>query len=64
YLAAAPEAVAASKALVRRLGPQVDEALMQETARRLADTWETESAKEGIAAFFDKRKPAWPGLPG
>lgn len=64
YLAAAPEAVAASKALVRMLGPQVDEALMQETAKRLADTWETASADEGIAAFFEKRKPAWPGAAG
>lgn len=64
YLAAAPEAVAASKRLVRMLGPQIDEALMAETARRLADTWETASAAEGIAAFFEKRRAVWPGLDG
>lgn len=63
YLAAAPEAVAASKRLALDLGPQVDEALMRDTARRLADTWETASAAEGIAAFFDRRAPHWPGVP-
>ncbi len=62
YLAAAPEAVAASKALVQALGPQVTEAVMADTARRLADAWETASAEEGIAAFFEKRRPVWPGL--
>lgn len=62
YLAAAPEAVAASKALVQALGPQVTEEVMADTARRLADTWETASAEEGIAAFFEKRRPVWPGL--
>ncbi|MEM1315235.1 MAG: crotonase/enoyl-CoA hydratase family protein [Pseudomonadota bacterium] len=64
YLAAAPEAVAASKRLVRLLGPQIDEALMAETAKRLADTWETASASEGIAAFFEKRRAVWPELRG
>ncbi|MFO7855064.1 MAG: crotonase/enoyl-CoA hydratase family protein [Paracoccaceae bacterium] len=61
YLAAAPESVAASKALVQALGPQVSEEVMADTARRLADTWETASAEEGIAAFFEKRRPVWPG---
>ena len=64
YLSAAPEAVAASKRLALDLGPTIDEAVMRDTARRLADTWETASAAEGIAAFFDRRRPAWPGLPG
>ncbi|MEM6441221.1 MAG: crotonase/enoyl-CoA hydratase family protein, partial [Pseudomonadota bacterium] len=64
YLAAAPEAVAASKRLVRMLGPRIDEALMAETAKRLADTWETASAVEGIAAFFDKRRAVWPEFKG
>lgn len=26
---------------------------------RLADTWETPEAAEGIAAFFDKRPASW-----
>ena len=61
YLAASPQAVAASKALARALGPRIDEEVIQDTIRRLADTWETPDAQEGIAAFFDKRKPVWPG---
>lgn len=60
YLKAAPEAVAASKALARSLGPRIDDAVIDDTIRRLADTWETASAAEGIAAFFEKRPPAWP----
>lgn len=59
YLAAAPAAVAASKALARSLGPDMSEAVIDDTIRRLADTWETPEAQEGITAFFDKRKPNW-----
>ncbi len=59
YLAAAPAAVAASKALARSLGPDMSDAVIDDTIRRLADTWETPEAQEGISAFFDKRKPNW-----
>ncbi|WP_417680692.1 crotonase/enoyl-CoA hydratase family protein [Roseibium sp.] len=59
YLAAAPAAVAASKALARSLGPDMSDAVIDDTIRRLADTWETPEAREGISAFFDKRKPNW-----
>ncbi|MFN0115457.1 MAG: crotonase/enoyl-CoA hydratase family protein [Paracoccaceae bacterium] len=59
YLAAAPGAVARAKALARSLGPRIDETVIADTIRRLADAWETEEAKEGIAAFFGKRKPVW-----
>lgn len=59
YLAAAPAAVAASKALARSLGPDISDAVIDDTIRRLADTWETPEAREGIGAFFDKRKPDW-----
>jgi methylglutaconyl-CoA hydratase len=60
YLKAAPAAVAAAKALARSLGPRIDDAVIEDTIRRLADTWETASATEGIAAFFEKRAPVWP----
>ncbi|MEM6906226.1 MAG: crotonase/enoyl-CoA hydratase family protein, partial [Pseudomonadota bacterium] len=40
YLEAAPGAVAASKALVRDLAPPITDALIEETIKRLADTWE------------------------
>ena len=59
YLAAAPEAVARTKALVRSLGPLIDDAVMTATIERLVDTWETPEAREGLAAFFDKSKPSW-----
>lgn len=60
YLACAPQAVAAAKALARRLGPVIDEATMRHAAALLADCWEGE-AREGVAAFFEKRKPGWAG---
>ncbi|MCF6273443.1 MAG: crotonase/enoyl-CoA hydratase family protein [Rhodobacteraceae bacterium] len=59
YLLAAPEAVAAAKKLTRSLGPVIDEAVILRTIEALADTWETASAREGVAAFFEKRKPVW-----
>jgi methylglutaconyl-CoA hydratase len=59
YLSAAPAAVAASKALARALGPRIDAALIDDTIRRLADTWERPEAAEGVGAFFEKRKASW-----
>ena len=61
YLACAPGAVAAAKALARRLGPPIDEAVIAETIQALVRCWEGEEAREGIAAFFEKRAPAWKG---
>lgn len=58
-LAAAPAAIRATKALIRNLGPAVDDAVIDDTIRRLADTWETAEARQGIAAFFEKRPPPW-----
>ncbi len=59
YLSAAPGAVAASKALARALGPRIDDAVMEDTIGRLADTWEQAEAREGVSAYFEKRKPVW-----
>lgn len=59
YLGVAPGAVARSKALVRSLVPPVDEAVIADTAARLADCWEDEEAREGVGAFFERRKPRW-----
>lgn len=59
YLRAAPQAVAAAKALARSLGPQITDAVIDDTIERLVACWEGDEAGEGIAAFFEKRKPAW-----
>ncbi len=59
YLSVAPSAVARSKQLARSLGPKIDDDVIAGTIERLADTWETDEAKEGLAAFFDKTSPSW-----
>lgn len=59
YLACAPGAVAEAKALVRAFGPVVDEAAIDASVAALATRWESLESAEGVAAFFDKRKPGW-----
>ena len=59
YLATAPGAVAAAKALARALGPQIDAAVIDDSITRLADIWEGEEARLGIEAFLDKTPPPW-----
>lgn len=59
FLATAPGAVARAKALAHRLGPRIDAAVIEASVTALADAWETEEAREGISAFFEKRKPSW-----
>lgn len=59
YLACAPGAVAAAKALALRLGAAPAPADVEHSIAQLVARWETPEAAEGIAAFFGKRKPAW-----
>lgn len=59
YLDAAPGAVAEAKALLRRLGPKIDDAVIAETVEALARRWESPESAEGIAAFFEKRPARW-----
>jgi methylglutaconyl-CoA hydratase len=59
YLSCALGAVAAAKALARRLGPRIDEGTIAITIDALKSRWETEEAAEGIGAFFEKRKASW-----
>jgi len=59
YLACAPGAVARAKALVAKLEPRVDDAVVALTIDALVDAWESEEAPEGVAAFFERRKPRW-----
>lgn len=59
YRSTSAQAVAAAKSLARRLGPPIDDTIIGETVALLADTWETTDASEGVAAFFDRRRPPW-----
>ena len=59
YLACAPGAVGAAKALARQLGQGISQAQIDLSIRALRDQWETEDAREGIAAFFEKRPATW-----
>lgn len=59
YLSTAPGAVASAKALARSLSRALDPDRIEESIVALADVWEQDEAKEGIAAFFEKRKPNW-----
>ena len=61
YLKLPKGAVARAKGLARFLGPPIDEAVIEATIDRLAEAWDSDEAKEGIAAFLEKRKPAWAG---
>ena len=59
YLSVAPNAVAAAKAHARSLGSKIDEAVIEDSIQRLADTWEGEEAAHGVAAFLNKEDPDW-----
>lgn len=61
YLDCAPGAVGQAKALVRALGPRIDEDTIAMTISALTDCWEGAEAREGIGAFFERRKPHWQG---
>jgi len=59
YMSCAPGAVARAKALLRRFGPVIDEAVIAHSIAELSACWAGTEAPEGINAFFDKRKPDW-----
>lgn len=61
FLLTAPKAVAAAKRLARSLGPRIDAQVIADSIEALVAVWEDDEAPEGIAAFFDKRKPRWQG---
>ena len=59
-LACGPQAQFAAKQLIAALtGRPIDDAVGEETATRIARQRATAEAREGFAAFFDKRAPAW-----
>ena len=59
YLSCAPGAVAEAKALVRRLGGQGRDGAREDSIAALVRRWESAEAREGVAAFLEKRNPGW-----
>ncbi|MDP3636346.1 MAG: enoyl-CoA hydratase/isomerase family protein, partial [Azonexus sp.] len=57
-----PLSQAAAKDLIRAVnGQSINETLIEDTAHRIAYLRATPEAREGIAAFLDKRPPNWIG---
>jgi methylglutaconyl-CoA hydratase len=55
-----PNAVREAKKLVREVvGQQVDDALLADTANRIAEIRASLEGREGVASFLEKRKPTW-----
>jgi methylglutaconyl-CoA hydratase len=56
----APQAQAKIKDLIRTVAANaLDDALVADTARRIAEIRASAEGREGIASFLEKRKPAW-----
>ncbi|WP_020648661.1 enoyl-CoA hydratase/isomerase family protein [Solimonas variicoloris] len=61
-LAGGPQALAAAKRLIAEVVDRpIDAALIARTTEGIAAARGSAEAREGIAAFFDKRRPAWGG---
>jgi methylglutaconyl-CoA hydratase len=59
-LAGGPEAMKKIKELVRAVSSRpLDDALVADTAKRIAEIRVSPEGKEGIASFLEKRKPSW-----
>ncbi len=59
-IAGAPRAQQAAKELIAAIdGRPIDDAVSEETAQRIARQRATDEARDGIAAFLDKRSPSW-----
>jgi methylglutaconyl-CoA hydratase len=59
-----PKAQAAATDLIRAVANQViDDAVVEDTARRIAALRATPEAREGLLAFLEKRGAAWLGTP-
>ncbi|MBP0578867.1 enoyl-CoA hydratase/isomerase family protein [Labrys sp. LIt4] len=58
-LAGGPEAIAAAKKLAVDMAGPITAERIEESARRIATIRSSSEAREGLAAFFAKRKPGW-----
>jgi methylglutaconyl-CoA hydratase len=58
-LSASPEAVAAAKALIKRVVGRAPADVTQVTAAAIAERRVSKEGQEGLRAFLEKRKPSW-----
>lgn len=59
-LANSPAAMEGAKNLIAAVyGRQLDDALIADTAGRIADQRSSREGREGLSAFIEKRKPSW-----
>jgi methylglutaconyl-CoA hydratase len=58
-LAGGPEALAATKALLRELRDAGSEEATEIMAHRIAELRTGEEGQEGLGAFLEKREPTW-----
>ena len=57
-----PQAIAKIKDLIRTVASgAVSDAMIADTAKRIAEIRVSPEGREGIAAFLEKRKPSWNG---
>lgn len=59
FLGASPQAAARAKALARSLGMPITDDLIDRVILQLVEAWESEEAREGLAAFLERRPPKW-----
>src|SRR5262249_54431376 len=59
-LEAGPPSQARSKRLISEVADRpIDQSVIDITARAIAEARASDEAREGLAAFFEKRKPRW-----
>jgi methylglutaconyl-CoA hydratase len=55
-----PQAIGAAKALIAAVSHQpIDQTLIADTTRRIAEIRAGSEAQEGLSAFLEKREPSW-----
>ncbi|MBM3819998.1 MAG: hypothetical protein FJW14_13410 [Acidimicrobiia bacterium] len=59
FLSAGPEAIATAKELIRKVAGRAPQDVLQLTAETLAARRASAEGREGMKAFFEKRKPTW-----
>jgi methylglutaconyl-CoA hydratase len=59
HLEASLSAVAATKRLIAYVDSHDRDAVKDYTSEALADAWDSDDGREGIASFLEKRRPRW-----